>query len=296
MLLLSHFNLTPEELQRFYALNLEEGYYNEAVKTREIVAINQYRGTTECEKLFPNEDKISSFACVPLKHAHKVFGIMCIYDSEPERFAFEEVQFLSSLKDSLGLMVEQSLLTQKFRARKRSLQTADLLTRIFLETKDLEEDFPSLAQNLRKVQDFDYISLSLVEGAGKNVRKLSLGLEENLLLDKNVNLPVYGTSIGWAIDSGEPMIENDVPAKGYYEDTAPEDKRESHRYIEPGQQKDPYLQRELDQEIEPVLLAFLLLPAEEETKRIPEAGKRIFPDFLYTPVGISKEQGHPGIS
>ena len=218
MLLLSHFNLTPEELQRFYALNLDEGYYNEAIKTREIIAINQYQGTTEWEKLFPNEDKVSSFACVPFKHAHKVFGIICIYDSEPERFAFEEVQFLTSLRDSFGLMVEQSQLTQKFRARKRSLQTADLMTRIFLETKDLEEDFPSLAQNLRKVQDFDYISLSLVEGAGKNVRKLSLGLGENLLLDKNVNLPVYGTSIGWVIDSGEPMIENDLPAKGYYED------------------------------------------------------------------------------
>lgn len=218
MLLLSHFNLSPEELQRFYALNLDEGYYKEAIKTREIVSVNDFKGTSEWQKLFPNEEKVSSFACVPFKYANKVFGILCIYDSEPERFAFEEIQFLTSLRDAFGLMVEELLLTQKKRAHKRNLQTADQMMKIFLESDNLDEDFPSLAQNLKKVQEVDYISLSLVEGAGKNVRKLSLGLGENPLLDKNVNLPVYGTSIGWVIDSGEPMIERDISAKGYYED------------------------------------------------------------------------------
>jgi len=218
MLLLSHFNLAPEELQRFYSLNLGEGFYNEAVKTREIVSINQFNNTSEWQRIFPDGKKISSFACVPFKYASKVFGLLCIYDSEPERFVFEEIQFLSSLKDAFGLMVEQSLLMQKNRARKKDLQIADQISKIFLESKNLEEDFPYIARNLKKVFEFDYISLSLVEGCGKNVRKLSLGLGENPLLDKNANLPVYGTSIGWVIDSGEPMIENDITSKGYYED------------------------------------------------------------------------------
>lgn len=218
MLLLSHFNLTPEELQRFYSLNLGEGFYNEAVKTREIVSINQFKNTAEWQNLFPDGEKISSFACVPFKYASKVFGLVCIYDSDPERFVFEEIQFLSSLKDAFGLMVEQSILMQKNRARKKDLQTADQISKIFLESKNLEEDFPQVARNLKKVFEFDYISLSLVEGSGKNVRKLSLGLGENPLMDKNPNLPVYGTSIGWVIDSGEAMIENDITTKGYYED------------------------------------------------------------------------------
>ena len=218
MLLLSHFNLTPEELQRFYSLNLNEGFYNEAIKTKEVVSLNQFKGSTEWQKLFPDGEKISSFACVPLKYASKVFGLLCIYDSDAGRFAFEEVQFLTSLKDTFGLMVEQSLLMQKNRARKKHLETVDEITRIFLESKNLEEDFPYLSQNLRKVFEFDYISLSLVEGSGKNVKKISLGLGENLLLDKNANLPVYGTSVGWVIDSGEPLLENDMASKGYYED------------------------------------------------------------------------------
>ncbi|MDH4222484.1 MAG: GAF domain-containing protein [candidate division Zixibacteria bacterium] len=216
--LFSHFNLTPEELQRFYTLNLNEGFYNDALKTREIVSINQFKDTDEWYKLFAGENEIASFACVPLRYANKSFGLLCIYDSEPERFVFEEIQFLTCLRDSFGLMIEQSLLMQKSRARKESLQTADQICSRILESKNLEEDLTYLAQNLKKVIEFDYISLSLVEGSGKNVKKLSLGLGENLLLDKNTNMPVYGTSIGWVLDSAEPMIENDITLKGYYED------------------------------------------------------------------------------
>ncbi len=218
MFLLSHFNLTPEELLQFYGLNLSEGFYNDALKTREIVSINHFKGLTEWQKLFPDGEKICSFACVPLKYSSKVFGLLCIYDSDPERFIFEEAQFLTSLKDTFGLMIEQSLLLEKARSNQKRLETADEISKVVLESKNFEEDLPSLAHNLRKVFEFDYLSLSLVEGSGKNVKKFSLGLGENILLDKNANLPVYGTSVGWVIDSGEPLIESEVESKGYYED------------------------------------------------------------------------------
>ncbi|MCJ7496519.1 MAG: GAF domain-containing protein, partial [candidate division Zixibacteria bacterium] len=218
MFLLSHFSLTPEEILQFYGLNLSEGFYNDALKTREVISINQFKGSTEWQKLFPDGKEICAFACVPLKYSSKVFGLLCIYDSDPERFVFEEAQFLASLKDAFGLMIEQSLLLEKTKIRQRHLETADEISKVMLESKSYEEDLPSLAHNLRKVFDFDYLSLSLVEGSGKNVKKFSLGIGENILLDKNANLPVYGTSIGWVIDSGEPLLESDVESKGYYED------------------------------------------------------------------------------
>jgi transcriptional regulator with GAF, ATPase, and Fis domain len=218
MLLLSYFNLIPEELSRFYQLNLTEGLLGEALKTREILSQNKFHSSDEWIKLFRDKEKINSFACVPIKYNSKLFGLICIYDSDPERFAFEEVQFLTSLRDELGLMVEQSLLLEKARERKRGLQTADEAARLLLETRNIEDDLPALSQIFKKVFEFDYLSLSLIEGSGKNVKKISLGSGENLLLDVKPNLPVYGTSVGWVIDSGEPLVESDLEEKGLYED------------------------------------------------------------------------------
>jgi transcriptional regulator with GAF, ATPase, and Fis domain len=218
MLLLSYFNLTPEELSRFYKPNLNEGLLGEALKTREILTQSQLQYSDQWNKLFQEKEKICSFACVPIKHNSKLFGLVCIYDSDPERFAFEEVQFLTSLRDELGLMVEQSLLLEKARERKRNLQTADEAARLLLETRNIEDDLPALSQIFKKVFEFDYLSLSLIEGSGKNVKKISLGTGENLLLDVKPNLPVYGTSVGWVIDSGEPLVESDLEKEGLYED------------------------------------------------------------------------------
>ncbi len=218
VLLLSYFNLSPEELSRFYKLNPKEGFYNETLKTREILTQDQLQGSDQWHSLFTDEEKIRSFACVPIKYNSKVFGLICIYDSDPERFVFEEVQFLTSLRDELGLMVEQSLLLEKARDRKKGLQTADEAARLFLETRNIEDDLPALSQIFKKVFEFDYLSLSLIEGSGKNVKKISLGTGENLLLDVKPNLPVYGTSVGWVIDSGEPLVESDFEKRGLYED------------------------------------------------------------------------------
>ena len=218
VLLLSYFNLSPEELSRFYKLNPKEGFYNETLKTREILTQDQLQGSDQWHSLFTDEEKIRSFACVPIKYNSKVFGLICIYDSDPKRFTFEEVQFLTSLRDELGLMVEQSLLLEKARDRKKGLQTADEAARLFLETRNIEDDLPALSQIFKKVFEFDYLSLSLIEGSGKNVKKISLGTGENLLLDVKPNLPVYGTSVGWVIDSGEPLVESDLEKRGLYED------------------------------------------------------------------------------
>ncbi|MCJ7459527.1 MAG: GAF domain-containing protein, partial [candidate division Zixibacteria bacterium] len=154
MLLLSYFNLSPEELSRFYKLNPNEGFYNETLKTREILTQNQFQGSDQWHKLFQGEEKTCSFACVPIKYNSKVFGLICIYDSDPERFAFEEVQFLTSLRDELGLMVEQSLLLEKARERKRGLQTADEAARLLLETRNIEDNLPALSQIFKKVFEF----------------------------------------------------------------------------------------------------------------------------------------------
>jgi len=37
-------------------------------------------------------------------------------------------------------------------------------------------------------------------------------------MDVKPNLPAYGTSVGWVIDSGEPLVESDVEKKALYED------------------------------------------------------------------------------
>ncbi|HVP35912.1 MAG TPA: GAF domain-containing protein [Terriglobales bacterium] len=218
MLLLSYSNLTPEELSRIYQLNLSQGFLGEALKAKEILTQNKSQGSDGWSKLFQEKEKICSFACVPIRHNSRLFGLICIYDSDPERFAFEEVQFLTSLRDELGLIVEQSLLSEKAKDRKKGLQTADEVARLLLESKNIEDDLPALSQIFKKVFEFDYLSLSLIEGSGKNVKKISLGTGENLLLDVKPNLPVYGTSIGWVIDSGEPLVETDLEKRGLYED------------------------------------------------------------------------------
>ncbi len=218
MLLVSYFNLSPEELSRFYKLSPNEGFYNEAVKTREILTQNQFHDSDQWNKLFQDKKNTGSFACIPIKYNSKLFGLIWIYDSDPERFAFEEGQFLHSLRDELGLMVERSLLLEKARDRKKSLQTANETARLLLDTKNIEDDLPALSQIFKKVFEFDYLSLSLVEGSGKNVKKISLGTGENLLLDIKPNLPVYGTSVGWVIDSGEPLVESDLEKSGLHED------------------------------------------------------------------------------
>jgi len=181
MLPLAYFNLAPEELSRFYKLNPNEGPFGEALRTREILTQSRSQKSDEKHKLFQDGKSMGSSAWVPIKHDSKLFGLICIYDSDPERFAFEEVQFLTSLRDELGLMAEESLLSDKARERKKSLQTADEIARLLLDTRNIEDDLPAFSQIFKKVFEFDYLSLSLIQGSGKNVKKISLGQEKTCL-------------------------------------------------------------------------------------------------------------------
>ncbi|KPL00299.1 MAG: hypothetical protein AMJ90_08465 [candidate division Zixibacteria bacterium SM23_73_2] len=214
----AYWQVPSERIQLLYSLPEENSFFREGISTKETVTQDEISALPEYNRLFFETDKISSFACVPIRFKDKVHGIIGIYDQRPQRFTYDETLYLSGLGKLLGVMTERSLVCKRNKWRRAYISVGDEFTDLILSGFEIEETFPKMAKLLKKIVDFDYISLAVMDSSGKNMGHLSMAGEWNLLLNRRRSLPTQGTLVEKVKNSNEPLIKDDVSP-----DTLPDD-------------------------------------------------------------------------
>jgi GAF domain-containing protein len=214
MILVTHRGITAKNLASLYDLYSTNPLYQEVARSKEVSSTSDITSLPEYGTLFFPEDNVRSFACVPIKFCGKILGLLGIYDSKPDRFAYQEIQFLTSLGESLGLAAKQILTSERNKKRRDYISCVETVSNLAQEDDSLEEAFPRVAAELKKIIGFDYISLALTDRSGQNMKRISKGTSGGVLLDKRTSIPTADTAVGKVVKSGEAFIEEDIRSSG----------------------------------------------------------------------------------
>ena len=210
MILVTHWGIPAKNISNLYNLYSTNTLYQETIKSKEVTTTSDIMSLPEYGTLFSPEDKICSFACIPIKFCGKILGLLGIYDSSPNRFAYQEIQFLTSLGETLGLAAKQILTSERNKKRRDYISCVENTSKATQEDLSLEETFPRIFAELKKIIDFDYVSLAIADRSGQNMKRISKGTSGGMLLDKWTSIPTADTAVGRVIKSGEIWMEEDI--------------------------------------------------------------------------------------
>ena len=214
MTLTAHQGVPAERLFTLFDIYLKNRWYKEANDSREVVTTSDVRTLPEYGSLFGDKERIRSFACVPIKSCGKVLGLMGIYDSEPDRFSYQEIQFLTTLGETLGLMTKQTLVSGRNKKRRDYISAVENVLKSIAQAQGLNEAFPKIAMELGRIMEFDHVSLVEVPESGGKLRRISMGNSGGLLMDTLAGVPAEDGALGKAIRSGEACIDRDTAPRG----------------------------------------------------------------------------------
>jgi GAF domain-containing protein len=213
MALTAHQGVPAERLFTLFDIYSKNRWYREANNSREVVTTSDISTLPEYGSLFADEENIRSFACVPIKSCGKVLGLMGLYDSIPDRFSYQEIQFLTTLGETLGLMTKQTLVSGRNKKRRDYISAVENMLKSIVQAHTLEEAFPKISMELGRIIEFDYVSLAMVPQSGGNTKRISMGNSGGMLVDGLAGVPPGDTALGKVIRSGEIYVDRDIDLK-----------------------------------------------------------------------------------
>jgi GAF domain-containing protein len=210
MTLAAHKGVQPENLFTLFELCSKNQWYQETLKSQEIITSTDVKNLPEYGTLVQDQHKVTSFACVPVKFRGKVYGLLGVYDSKPDRFSYQEIQFLSSVGETLGLAARQLYTCKRNKIRRDYISAVENVLNLNQEAVTLQDAFPRISTELGRIIDFDQVSLDLMTGAGREVQRISIGTSGGMLVDKKAVISSVGNSPGRDTNSPEVRIESDL--------------------------------------------------------------------------------------
>ncbi|UCB51641.1 MAG: GAF domain-containing protein, partial [Candidatus Zixiibacteriota bacterium] len=214
MALAAHQGVPAERLFTLFDIYSRNRWYREANNSREVVTTSNVSTLPEYGTLFADEEGIRSFACVPIKSCGKVLGLMGLYDSSPDRFSYQEIQFLTTLGEMLGLMIKQTLVSGRNKKRRDYLSAVGNMLKSTAQARALEGAFPKISMELGRIIEFDHVCLAVMPEPGGNTRRISMGNSGGMLVDTLAGVPTGDTALGKVIRSGEVCVDRDIDPKG----------------------------------------------------------------------------------
>jgi transcriptional regulator with GAF, ATPase, and Fis domain len=210
MTVTAHAGVPVKNLHALFDLYSKNMWYKESIKSKEITTTTDTKSLPEYGILFSDQEQIRSFACVPIKFCGRLLGLMGLYDSRPDRFSYQEIQFLTTFGEILGLSAKQTLTSNRNKKRRDYISAIENMFKIKEGAGTLEEAFPKISAEFKKIIDFDHISLALRMGTGKDVRRISIGSSGGVLVDQRVVLSGEGSALGQVISSGEMRLDRQI--------------------------------------------------------------------------------------
>jgi signal transduction histidine kinase len=164
---------------------------------------------------------VAGFIVKPLQNLRK--GARLIgYGNLDHRLRLDTGDELQDLADefnemAIKLKASYAGLEQKVAERTNELAVANKITKIISSSLNLHVIFELLAEEVGKLVDFDLISLSLLDPTHENIETRLVKVKKGPFTSRNFPArPKAGTAVGFAVDSGQPLIWNLSPDQPKY--------------------------------------------------------------------------------
>ncbi len=212
MLLVTHAGVPIKNLFSVYDLYLKNVWYREARNSQRVTVTTDVRSLPECGMAFTDKDGIRSLACVPMVFSGKVLGLLGLYDVRADRFTYQEIQFLTTLGETLGMAARRSLVSGRNRKRKDYISAIENVLGTTGEGSSLQDTFSRISTELKKVIEFDHFSLALTAGPMQNVETISVGDSGGILVERRADFTSGDEAIRKVMRTGEVRVDRSLDA------------------------------------------------------------------------------------
>jgi GAF domain-containing protein len=154
---------------------------------------------------------IKSIIYLPLVAKNEVFATLIIGSHRPNAYGKRELELLEHVAAQIAPSIQNARLFQKTEAQRKLLSSISQLTQVICSTPEIGEVYQTFAQELKKLIDFDRLSIGLIEG--DKVRFLDVASDIATDLAPRITYPLKGSVAEWAKEHRRTNIETDFVQK-----------------------------------------------------------------------------------
>ncbi len=195
--------IPPEEIVLFdqpWKVGIEEGPFVEALQSRDLVKVKNVFENSHFEYLRPIAERIgyTAFISVPLIPKDTPIGVLNFYYEEDREFLQDEINFLRTAATYLAISIENSQLYHRYQEKTNQIAALNEILNSANSSLDLEEVIRIIASEVKKIIQFDFISVMLFDDSSKRTKYFPLGSRE---LARTIGLEkwhaIENSNLGW---------------------------------------------------------------------------------------------------
>jgi len=158
------------------------------------------------------EAGIRSGLLVPLGSGGRVIGALVATALAAHAYAESQLATLIRIADLIGPFIENVVLLQRERRRRRRLKALEGLTRALGASLNVRDVFARLAEAVRPVLDFEIMGVVLVSDSGREVEMLA-EVDDSPMMETPERIPLEDFSLADRLLAGETVLVHDAPVE-----------------------------------------------------------------------------------
>ncbi len=175
--------IPPEEIVLFdqpWKVGVEEGPFLEALQNRDLVKVKNVFENSHFEYLRPIAERIgyTALISVPLVPKDSPIGVLNFYFDEEREFLQDEINFLRTAATYLAISIENTQLYRRYQEKTSQIAALNEILNSVNSSLDLEEVIRIIATEVKKIIQFDFISIMLFDDSSKRTKYFPLATRE----------------------------------------------------------------------------------------------------------------------
>jgi formate hydrogenlyase transcriptional activator len=158
---------------------------------------------------------ITSTCTLPLTRTGRRIGVLEFGSSRPNAYAQDDLAFLSVVADQIALAIDAAVSFMSSEIAESRLKLLLELTNSVVSSLEFRDVLRAISSSVRRVMQCHGVSVTLPDGAGKNLRILALDVPEGSALKDfdSKAFPIERSLMGKAFQTGTPVVANpaDLP-------------------------------------------------------------------------------------
>ena len=211
----------PEAAERI-CIKVGQGVTGQAVQRREAVLVND----VSAEQNFINSvPGVRSELAVPLIAKNKVIGVLDVEAAQPNAFTEEHKRLLTLFASRIAAGIENARLYTRVSRQARQLTLLTEISRELTSILNVDQLLKRVADLVTRVIDYEMFSILLLDPTGMLLQhRFSLRFKESVHLKDEI--PIGQGLVGYAAESGQPVLVPDVSKDPRYIMANPETRSE----------------------------------------------------------------------
>ena len=212
----------PPEVAERIVIKVGQGVTGQAAQRRQAVLVNDVNAEQNVINITPG---VRSELAVPLIAKNKVIGVLDVEAAQPGAFTEEHKRLLMLFASRIAAGIENARLYTRVARQARQLTLLTEISRDLTSILNVDQLLKRVADLVTRIIDYEMFSILLLDPTGQVLQhRFSLRFKESIHLKHEV--PIGQGLVGWAAQTGQPVLVPDVTKDPRYIMANPETRSE----------------------------------------------------------------------